>query len=130
MEPSCYQTSSFAGYWSGIRNGAINGRKIAMGHSFIGHLRTLFNFGSSILEDPDCERLSVVLHKRKFEQPAPRTEALSAEQATAHRAMSHERGWPSMAIAQALQFELTLTAKGRDRGMDTDIRAGAVRHQP
>jgi hypothetical protein len=88
-----------------------HGRKIAMGHSFIGHLRTLFNFGSSILEDPDCERLSVVLHKRKFEQPAPRTEALSAEQATAHRAMSHEWGWPSMAIAQALQFELTLRQK-------------------
>jgi hypothetical protein len=88
-----------------------DGKKIAIAHAFIGHLRTLFGFGATILEDPDCERLCAVLHKMRFPMPKPRTERLTADQAIAHMAAAHRRGWNYMALAQALQFELMLRQK-------------------
>jgi hypothetical protein len=91
--------------WSG------NGQKIPVAHSFIAQLRTLFGFGATILEDPECERLCAVLHKMRFPMPPARSERLTAEMAIAHRVKSHYRGWDSMALAQALQFELMLRQK-------------------
>lgn len=92
--------------WSG------GGQKIAMAHGFIGHLRTLFGFGATMLEDPECERLSAVLHRMRFPTPKPRTERLTAEQAAAVRKTAREHfGWPSIALAQALQFDLMLRQK-------------------
>jgi hypothetical protein len=88
-----------------------DGVKVAIAHAFIGHLRTLFGFGATILEDPDCERLCGVLHKMRFPMAKPRTEHLSAEQVIAHRAAAHVRGWGTMALADAFQFEGTLRQK-------------------
>lgn len=88
-----------------------DGQKIAIAHAFIGHLRTLFGFGATLLEDPECERLCAVLHKMRFPMPKPRTERLTADQVVAHRAKAHWRGWDTMALAQALQFELMLRQK-------------------
>ena len=48
-----------------------DGQKIAIAHAFIGHLRTLFGFGATLLEDPECERLCAVLHKMHFDAQAP-----------------------------------------------------------
>jgi hypothetical protein len=87
------------------------GQKIAMGHAFIGQLRTIFGFGFTLLEDPECERLCSVLHHMKFAMPKARTERLTADQVIAHRAMAHYRGWEYMALADALQFEGTLRQK-------------------
>lgn len=87
------------------------GEKLAIGHMFIAQLRTLFGFGATILEDPDCERLCLVLHKMRFQAPKPRTEVLTAEMAEAVRAHAHELGWHSIALAQAIQFDLMLRQK-------------------
>jgi hypothetical protein len=89
----------------------IVGGKVAVAHAKIGMLRTLFTFGTTILEDPDCGRLSGVLSKMRFPMPKPRNERLTATQAVAIRAKAHEMGRPSIALAQAFQFELMLRQK-------------------
>lgn len=88
------------------------GGHIATAHSFIAKLRTLFGFGLLMLEDRECERLSVVMSKLKFEQGQPRISWLTALQVDAVRETAREWfGWPSMALAQAFQFELMLRQK-------------------
>lgn len=87
------------------------GGKYAVAHGKIGMLRTLFSFGASILEDPECVRLKGVMSDLRFQMPKARTESLTAEQATAIRAMAHKKGRPSIALAQAFQFELMLRQK-------------------
>lgn len=88
-----------------------HGQKLAMGHAFVGQLRTLFAFGATILEDRECERLCSVLHKMRFPSPKPRTERLTTEQAIAVRAWAHKMLWSSIALAQSFQFELMLRQK-------------------
>lgn len=85
--------------------------KIALGHALVGMLRTLINFGSSMLDDEDCARLSAKMSDMRFSLPPPRNSVLTADMANAIRAKAHERGWHSMALAQALQFELMLRQK-------------------
>jgi hypothetical protein len=89
-----------------------NGQKLAMGHAVMAHLRSLFSFGATFLEDENCERLCGVLHRMRFASPKPRNERLTAEQAVAIRKVAREHfGWESIALAQALQFELMLRQK-------------------
>jgi hypothetical protein len=91
--------------WSG------NG-KVAMAHSLLTRLRVLFRFGAAMLEDSECERLMGALEKLQFEKGVTRRDqTMSREQAVAIRAKAHWRGWDSMALAQALQFELMLRQK-------------------
>lgn len=88
------------------------GGKIATAHSFMAKLRTLFGFGLLMLEDRECERLSVVMSKLKFQQGQPRVAWLTAAQADAVRATAREHfGWDSIALAQAFQFEVMLRQK-------------------
>lgn len=85
--------------------------KVPMGHAMISMLRTLCTFGSTILENDECTRIGVVLHKMRFKMAKPRVERLTAEQATAIRAAAHEMGTPMIALAQAFQFECMLRQK-------------------
>jgi len=87
------------------------GGKIAIAHAKIGMLRTLFSFGATLLEEEDCSRLSGILSKMRFAMPKPRTERLTADQAVAIRAKAHEMKRPSIALAQAFQFECMLRQK-------------------
>lgn len=87
------------------------GGRVAMAHSLIGMLRTLFAFGATMLEDPECERLCGVMHKMRFQMAKPRTDLITAEQATAVRDKAREMGWFSVALAQAIQFDLMLRQK-------------------
>lgn len=89
----------------------MEGGKVAMAHGFIGTLRTIINFGATYYEDPDCERISGVLHRQKFKMAKPREERLTADQANAIRTEAHKRGWHSVALAQAFQFEGMLRQK-------------------
>lgn len=82
--------------------------KLSVGHAFIAQLRTLSGYGAVDLEEPEAERLCLVLHKLKFPAPPPRLSFLTAPQADAIRAVAHEMGWPSIALAQAFQFECML----------------------
>lgn len=78
---------------------------ISAAHTRVKMLRILLNFGAAFLEDPECMRVAGVLSKMKFAKAKPRSERLTAEQATAIRNKAHEMGRPSIALAQAFQFE-------------------------
>lgn len=88
------------------------GGKLPMGHSMVTMLRTLVNFGASMLEDEDCERLSVILHRMKFKMGKPRTATMTPKQIATicelARARPNER---SIGLAQAIQFECTWRQK-------------------
>jgi hypothetical protein len=88
-----------------------NGQKVAMGHAFVAKLRTLVNYGASMIEDEDCVRISLILSKRKFAMGEPRKNFVTAAQADAICAKAHEFGYHSIALAQALQFDLVLRQK-------------------
>jgi|tagenome__1003787_1003787.scaffolds.fasta_scaffold20975696_3 hypothetical protein len=86
--------------------------KIAMARSLIDRLRELFRFGATMLEDRDCGRLFEALSELRLESSALRSVQMTAEHARAIRATAREHfGWNSIALAQALQFELLLSQK-------------------
>lgn len=87
------------------------GGKVAMSHGVMGMMRTLLGFGMTILEDDECARLSLVLHKMRFPMAKARLERLTLEQVVAIRAEAHRRGQHSIALAQAVQFEVILRQK-------------------
>ncbi|UPJ62502.1 hypothetical protein [Bradyrhizobium sp. 191] len=83
------------------------GGKASMGHSLLGKVRLLCSFGSVVLEDDACTRLSTIIGNMRFEPPPTRTEILTYDHARAIRATAHNQfNWPSIALAQALQFEI------------------------
>lgn len=86
-------------------------RGTSIAHAQMGMLRTLVNFGTTYLENEDCERLSGVLHGMRFKMAKPRNERLTAEQATAIRHIAYRSGLPSLALAQAFQFDCTFRQK-------------------
>lgn len=86
-------------------------RGVTMAHGLITQFRSLLSFGTSILECPDCAALKVKLSERRFEQARPRTAVLTAEMAEAVCAEAHRQGRPSIALAQAIQFEAMLRQK-------------------
>lgn len=92
-------------------DGWASGGKVAVAHAKIKMLRMLFSYGTALLEDADCSRLSTVLSKMKFAMPRPRTVRMTADQAIAIREKAREMGKPSIALAQAFQFELMLRQK-------------------
>jgi hypothetical protein len=87
------------------------GKKIAMGHSLVTMFRRLVNFGDDMLHDAESRRVSLVLHKMRFATAGVRSEQLTAAQVDSIRAKAHEMGHHSIALAQALQFELGLQQK-------------------
>jgi hypothetical protein len=87
------------------------GGKLAMAHSLATMLRMLFGFGAMTLADTECERLSVLMHKMRFSMVKRRGERLTAEQVNAIRAMAHKMKRPSIALAQAFQFDCMLGQK-------------------
>jgi hypothetical protein len=89
----------------------MGGTKVHMAHGLMGKLRTVIGFGVTFLEDDQCERLAVILHNMRFEAGKGREQHLTAEHAIAIRKAAHERGLPSIALAQAFQFECTLRQK-------------------
>lgn len=84
---------------------------IAMGHTMVAMLRTVFGFGATILEDAHCARLRGALSGMRFEMGKARVDRLTAAQADAIRAAAHSSGYASIALAQALQFDLMLRQK-------------------
>jgi hypothetical protein len=89
-----------------------NGRMLATGQAMKGIIRVLFSFGFTILEDAECQRLCSVMGELRFAMPYARLQSITADQAIAVRKTAREWfGWDSMALAQALQFELMLRQK-------------------
>jgi hypothetical protein len=84
------------------------GAKKAMGHSLVTMFRGLVSFGATVLEDAECERLSGAMRRLKMDYSAPRSSQMTAEHAEAVRDMAHKKGVPSIALAQAFQFDCKL----------------------
>ncbi len=84
--------------------------RVARAHSLMTMVRIVISFGA-LLELPRCAALKGVLEGMSFSTPKKRVDFIVAEQAIAIRAKAHERGYPSIALAQAFQFELMLRQK-------------------
>jgi hypothetical protein len=92
-----------------LYNKWAEGGKYAWGHAMVGKMRLLFAFGMNVLKDQEATRLSVVMSKLRFKIPEARTERLTVEHVNAIRDAAHRHfGWHSIALAQAMQFELML----------------------
>lgn len=91
--------------WSG------DGEKVSMGHAFVSKLRTICGFGAGMLEDMECNRIALYLKQRKFPMGEPRKQFMTAAQCTDIRIMARNYGYNSIALVQALQFELMLRQK-------------------
>lgn len=89
----------------------IESGRIAMGHSVVGALRTLATFGATLLKSKECRELKILLHDMRFKMPKARTERLTADMAIAIRREAHKLGMPSVALAQAFQFEFMFRQK-------------------
>lgn len=88
------------------------GKKVSMGAAFVGQIRTLFSFGATLLESPECDRLCTLMSRQRFEGTRARKVSITAEQAEAVR-FKARLGFSlfSMALGQAFQFECTLRQK-------------------
>ena len=83
-------------------------RGITMAHGLVGMLRMLVNYGTTVLDNDACQRLSGILHNMRFKMGQPRTTRITAAQVIAIRKEAHRLGFRSLALAQALQFGLML----------------------
>jgi hypothetical protein len=83
----------------------------SIAHHLVTMLRMLFGFGATILQDRECERLSVILHNMRFKFGKPLTVRLTAEHVAAIIGKAHEMRVHSIALAQALQFDCRLRQK-------------------
>jgi len=80
-----------------------------MAHALVGMLRTLVNFGATTLENGECERLAGVLHGLRFKRSKRQNnEQLTEAHVDAIIRTAYEWNLPSLALAQALQFECGL----------------------
>jgi hypothetical protein len=84
--------------------------RVHQAHALMTLVRELLRVGI-VLELSECARLKTIINEMTFEHGSARTEELTAEQAAAIRLKALELGFPSIALAQALQFELTLRQK-------------------
>lgn len=91
----------------------VTGSKVASAYKMMGALREVIRFGVVGLDDPDpdCVRLSSALNQMRFQNAGFRNVRLTVEQATVIRKKAREFGYHSVALAQALQFELMLSQK-------------------
>jgi hypothetical protein len=92
----------------GIHDSWASEGKLAMAHSVVTMLRLLFgSYGSDVLKDPQCQRLSFVLHNMDFPPPKRQTKqkTLSPDDAAAIIREAHKTGFHSIALAQAFQSE-------------------------
>lgn len=91
----------------------------ARAYALMSMFRILINFGAGILEDEPCQRIKALICAKKGEHSAitfsggrrRRETTLSAEQVIAIRKMAHQMGYPYIALAQAVQFELAMRPK-------------------
>jgi hypothetical protein len=90
---------------------SAGGEKMAMAHSLATMLRGIVNFGNEVLQDSECERLSVVLHNLRFKVSKSQLMPVTAGHAKAIIIKANAIGMRSIALAQAFQFECKLGQK-------------------
>lgn len=80
----------------------------SMAHSLIAMLRNLASYGAGILEDDGCAKLYARLRTMRFETAPQRESFITREQVIAVRRQARLMGMPSVALANAFQFDLML----------------------
>lgn len=96
-------TQGFQAIYDGwTKNGT---ERLPMGNSLMTMMRGLVNYGVAVLADPECERLSIVLHLMKFPLGKMKRPPLTIKHATAIMNKAHEIGKPSIALGQAFLFD-------------------------
>lgn len=92
----------------------IEGQRIGMASGQIGQLRRICTFAAEIMGEPEGDRVVGLLTRMAptFKRPATRAEHLNEQQVIAIRRAAHKKNRPSIALAQALQFQCPL--KQRD----------------
>lgn len=88
-----------------------DGLRITTAHRMMALLRTVMRFGATMLEDDHCLRVASLLSQMRFQGNKPRSSAITAEQVIAIREAAHAAGRPSIALAQAFQYECTFRQK-------------------
>ena len=82
-----------------------------MANSLISILRIIINYGAKVLKDKECQRLAGSIKGMRIKPKGSSTpRILTRGKANELRAQAHKRNKPSIALAQALQFECNLTA--------------------
>ncbi len=93
-------------------NSWVFGGKLSYSFTLMQRLRQLFIFGAAELDDVECQRLSGVLRHLKVPNYGGRTRvALTPDLVIRIRQKAHEKERPSIALAQALQYELRLSQR-------------------
>lgn len=107
-------------WYKGFRfpDGEDGRQLITTAHAVMTTVRMMLSFGSvfEIEKSPrdrisECSRLRVILHDMKFENKKPRTEAMTWRQCEDVIAAANAAGLHSIAITQALQFDLRARQK-------------------
>lgn len=85
-------------------------------HALITMIRNLLGFGIAFeveqsLGTAHCARLKAIIGEMEFQKGSPRTETINAQQCADICAAAGRLGLPSIALAQALQFELAIRQK-------------------
>jgi hypothetical protein len=110
----------FKRWYADFRQPKVKGgrERVTLAHAAIAVVRMLFGFGAAfeIEKSPhdrisECQRLKSVLSELKFENGKPREEAMTLRQCEDIIAAAHDAGMPSIALAQALQFDLRVRQK-------------------
>lgn len=94
-----------------FENWSADGAHNPRAHARMTMLKLIVTFGVTILEDPQCVRLSVILSKLEFTQGRPRDSVLDAGHVNGIRAEAHRAGYPSMALSEAFKFDLMIRRK-------------------
>jgi len=95
-------------YWKFREPGNEGGpERITDAYNIMTRVRGVFTFGV-LLRLPDCAELRNILTLIRFPNPPSRKQAIKFQQVVAFIAKAHELGYPEVALAQALEFELTL----------------------
>jgi hypothetical protein len=85
--------------------------KIAMAHALMGQVRRLLSFGVLFLEDAECQRIWNLTSKMRFKMAKRRAVSITEGQVNDIRAEAHKQGFPSVAMAQAIQYACGLQQK-------------------
>jgi hypothetical protein len=81
--------------------------RLRRGQGLVRHLRRIVKFGAS-LKLPECSEFKDILSDLRITTPPPREEAPELRHVLAIIEQAHKVGRPSIALAQAIMFELTI----------------------
>lgn len=90
--------------WIGERN------QLSTAQHLMNHFRMLMTHGM-LLDNSECARIKTLLTQQRFDTSRPREKVLTYDHVVAICAKANELGRPSIALAQALQWELMVRQK-------------------